>query len=317
MIPSKTVGLKKLLVATLSMLLIVLAGAACSVGTNTAQDDPAETVSQAGDSTSANGDSASDDSIVTTTENSSPEIGSSEETTLSVEQTVLEELPEVTAAQGDSQPPALTSLQQPEIERFVSEVFSDTDAMWAESFRQTGLTYMSPSLEFVYEPIDTACGPVDAMTGPIYCPPIQTIYYTVDMTIPVPNQSSQDGSATENQYYLDDFGDFAVAYVIAYEIGHHVQELMGILMAKQDKRLLNIQTELQADCLAGVWANTTYYRGMLEEGDIEEGLLLAENIADRPGTAVEDPGAHGSAEQRMDWFRYGYDTGDGSKCTTY
>ena len=256
--------------------------------------------------------------------------GSGEPKTATGEQETLDELQAASATSGD-QPPALLSAQQPEIEAFVETVAADVDALWAESLGAAGEAYSSPALEFVYDqPVDTGteeCGIVEESMGPLYCPYNNTVYYTVNTLIPV----TQEPTATQGQYgaaqdqygeddqgrYIDEFGDFAVAFTVAHEMAHHVQDQLGILEAKDRGELLTIQTELQADCLAGVWANTAYYEGQLEAGEIEEALFFEASIADLPGTPVDDPGAHGGAEERQEWFLHGYDTGDGSACVTY
>jgi len=222
-------------------------------------------------------------------------------------QAVLDELEKMPAASvSDRQPyQSRAGMTEKEIVEFA---FFDTNSFWSEVFANSGGSYSDPNLWWVYnKPVQVeACGNTaggtvfdPALGGPFYCPIDNSIYYTVY------------GDAGGYQY--EDFGDFAVAYVIAHEVAHHVQWLTGIL----DLRLSSIQKELNADCLAGVWANSAYRKGMLETGDIEEAMLLAEYIADPPGIPSDDPQAHGTAAQRQGWFNRGYNIGDPDHCQTW
>jgi predicted metalloprotease len=218
-------------------------------------------------------------------------------------QKVLDELEKMPAASAsDSQPEAWTSEEE-----LVEFAFNDANDMWSKAFANSGDSYSYPNLWFVYDdPVQVeACGNEQDgkvfnpdLGGPFWCP-TGDIYYTVN------------GDTRGHQY--EAFGDFAVAYIMAHEVAHHVQWQLGY----HDLGLYSIQVELQADCFAGVWANSTYHRNMLDTGDIEEAMLLATYIADPPGTPSDDPQAHGSAEQRQGWFMQGYNTGDPNQCQTW
>ncbi len=197
---------------------------------------------------------------------------------------------------------------QPEtVEALVESAASDVNIFWEGFFEANGAPYSSPYLAYIYdEPVETGCGISDTSQGPGYCRLDQTFYFPVGWT-----DSSTGGS------YLEEYGDFAVAVIVAHEMAHHVQQQMDILDIQDVGDLLTIESELQADCFAGAWANAAYYEDQLEEGDLEEALSALEAAGDPEGTAADDPGAHGSSEQRQEWFLYGYDTGDITQCVTY
>lgn len=205
-------------------------------------------------------------------------------------------------------------------EKVVRKVLGDTEQVWTELFAAEGARYEPPTLVLFSGATETGCGYGDAATGPFYCPADQTIY--IDLSF-YTELSSRFGAP----------GDFAQAYVIAHEVGHHVQNLLGISGEVQETRQrvsevdannLSVRLELQADYLAGVWAHhANKSRSVLEVGDIEEGLRAASAIGDdrlqkqSRGYAVPDSFTHGSSEQRVRWFRKGLESGKMSAGDTF
>jgi predicted metalloprotease len=201
---------------------------------------------------------------------------------------------------------------------FVSFVLDDVQAAWTEMFATSGQTYEETELVLFTDAVSSGCGPASAATGPFYCPADRTVY--LDLAF-----------FRELSMRFDAPGDFAQAYVIAHEIAHHVQTLTGVSAevreAAQDDpdeaNELSVRQELQADCLAGVWGYTAARRGLLEPGDLEEGLTAAAAVGDdriqREATGRVNPETwtHGSSEQRTEWFRRGFDTGDPAECDTF
>lgn len=207
-----------------------------------------------------------------------------------------------------------------ETARFVSMVLADTEDTWQTIFQQGGQAYQEPKLVLYTGVTPTACGTGQAAMGPFYCPGDQKVYLDLSFF----NDLKQRFQAP---------GDFAQAYVIAHEIGHHVQNLLGISDKVQSARQrvgeaegnrLSVKLELQADCLAGVWAHHAHAsRQVLETGDVEEAMAAASAIGDdrlqkqAQGYAVPDSFTHGSSDQRMRWFRRGLDQGRVSSCDTF
>jgi len=203
---------------------------------------------------------------------------------------------------------------------FVSVVLADTEDTWKKEFRENGGTYRSPKLVIFDGVVASACGQAAGAMGPFYCPNDEKVY--IDLAFY--RQLRQQMGAP---------GDFAQAYVIAHEIGHHVQHQLGIdqQVQKMQRRLpqaqanqLSVRLELQADCLAGVWANrTATQRRTLEEGDIEEALNAAGRIGDdtlqrqSTGRVRPDSFTHGSSAQRQRWFVTGLKSGDMNQCDTF
>jgi predicted metalloprotease len=197
--------------------------------------------------------------------------------------------------------------------QFVSVVLADTEEVWGKIFAESGSTYRQPALVLFRDQVQSACGYATAASGPFYCPSDEKVY--IDL-------SFCDDLRTKYGAY----GDFAVAYVIALEVGHHVQNLMGILEEVQTERQrlsevranqLTVRLELQADFLAGVWAHyADRMFNSIEEGDIEEALNAASSIGDDvlqkkyQGRVIPDAFTHGSAAQRSSWLRKGWETGD-------
>jgi predicted metalloprotease len=203
---------------------------------------------------------------------------------------------------------------------FVSKVLANTEDTWQELFRRGGKTYREPKLVLFTGAVESACGFAQAAAGPFYCPEDQKVY--IDL-----------GFYREMRERFRAPGDFAQAYVIAHEVGHHVQNLLGISEKVQAARArgsqaqanrLSVRLELQADCFAGVWAHhAEKARHILEEGDLEEGLRAASAIGDdrlqrqTKGVVVPDSFTHGSSEQRVRWLRVGIETGDVNRCNTF
>jgi uncharacterized protein len=222
-------------------------------------------------------------------------------------------------------PTPAPSVQQPsagddQLKDFVSVILADTEDTWGELFRQMGRQYQRPHLVLFSGAVQSACGFAEAAVGPFYCPGDRKLY--IDLSF---YRDLRDKIGAP--------GDFAQAYVIAHEVGHHVQNLLGIaerIHAAQGRRskaegnALQVRMELQADCLAGVWANNAQRaRQILESGDIEEGLNAASAIGDdrlqrqSMGRVVPESFTHGSSAQRVRWFKRGIDTGDPGQCDTF
>jgi predicted metalloprotease len=207
-----------------------------------------------------------------------------------------------------------------EAAQFVATVLGYTEDTWSELFKQMGRTYREPTLVLFSGQVGSTCGFAHAAMGPFYCPADEKVY--VDLSF-----------YRELRERFGAPGDFAQAYVIAHEVGHHVQNQLGIAEQVQNARQqvdesqanqLSVMMELQADCLAGVWANhTEQAQQFLERGDIEEGLNAAAAIGDdriqsqTQGYVVPDAFTHGSSEQRVHWFREGLESGDMQACDTF
>lgn len=207
-----------------------------------------------------------------------------------------------------------------EMAEFVSVVLADTEDTWGEIFRQSGSQYVEPKLVLFSGRVESACGLASAATGPFYCPRDQKVY--IDLSF---------YNDLKNKYNAP--GDFAQAYVIAHEIGHHVQNLLGISgevqslqrrVSEPQANDLSVRLELQADCFAGVWGHhADRSRQILEQGDVEEAINAAAAIGDdrlqsqSQGYVVPDSFTHGSSAQRARWFKQGLATGDPDKCNTF
>jgi predicted metalloprotease len=199
--------------------------------------------------------------------------------------------------------------QTPEEERqvrFISFVLDDTQNTWTRIFEQEGLRYERAKLVLFRDMTQSACGLGQAAAGPFYCPRDQQVY--LDLAF-FDQLHAQFGAP----------GDFAQAYVIAHEIGHHVQNLLGTTSRSRD----SVAIELQADCYAGIWGHSTAQRDILESGDVEEGLSAAaavgdDRIQEMSGRAVNpDSFTHGSSTQRVEWFRRGMQSGNVRDCDTF
>jgi hypothetical protein len=222
-----------------------------------------------------------------------------------------------TAGSGLSRSP---TPEEDQLADFVSVVLADTEDAWGELFRDMGRSYQEPTLVLFSGAVQSACGFAQAAMGPFYCPADQKVYIDLDFYRDL-----------KERYRAP--GDFAQAYVIAHEVGHHVQNLLGIAdqvrkaqrdAGKIDANRLSVRMELQADCLAGVWANhADRARQILEEGDMEEALNAASSIGDdrmqrrAGGHVTPDSFTHGSSAQRVRWFRRGVEAGELSRCDTF
>ncbi|WP_137939368.1 neutral zinc metallopeptidase [Chitinivorax sp. B] len=203
--------------------------------------------------------------------------------------------------------------------QLVSAVLGDTEDTWDRLFQQAGARYERPKLVLFRQAVSSACGRASSAVGPFYCPGDRKMYLDL-------------GFFEELQQRFAAPGDFAQAYVIAHEVGHHVQNLMGVSgqvhqkqqgLGKKAANALSVQLELQADCLAGVWGHYAHQRKLLDPGDMEEALTAAHAIGDdtlqrnATGHVVPDAFTHGSSEQRMYWFKRGFETGDMRQCDTF
>lgn len=201
--------------------------------------------------------------------------------------------------------------------RFVAVVLAETEDVWNGIFEAEG--YEEPTLVLFEEQVGSACGFASAASGPFYCPGDQQVYIDLGFF---------DQLATR----FEAAGDFAQAYVIAHEVGHHVQNLIGVLprfnemrqgMSEAEANRMSTRVELQADCFAGIWAHYTEQRGLLEAGDLEEALNAAHQIGDdtlqkrTQGYVVPESFNHGTSEQRARWFANGYESGRLEDCDTF
>ncbi|NMF96476.1 zinc metallopeptidase [Aromatoleum toluolicum] len=223
-------------------------------------------------------------------------------------------------AAESARPAAPRSAAEDELARFTSMVLADTEDTWGPIFSAGGKQYRDPSMVLYTGATRSACGVGQSEMGPFYCPADQKVYLDLSFF-------------TELQQRFGAPGDFAQAYVIAHEVGHHVQNLLGISEKVQQARervseregnLLSVRVELQADCLAGVWAHhADRSRQVLEAGDVEEALGAATAIGDdrlqkqTQGQVVPDSFTHGSSEQRVRWFRTGLEKGTLKACDTF
>jgi predicted metalloprotease len=210
--------------------------------------------------------------------------------------------------------------EQAELRDFVSAVLGDTEQTWNAIFEAQGSDYQEPRLVLFSGAVQSACGFADAAVGPFYCPPDQQVY--LDTTF-----------FADMERRLDASGDFAAAYVVAHEVGHHVQNQLGIMdrvnevkagVGQEQANQLSVMVELQADCFAGVWANHAQsQRKALEPGDVEEGMNAAAAVGDdrlqkrSQGYVVPESFTHGTSEQRVAWFSRGLETGDPDSCDTF
>lgn len=233
-------------------------------------------------------------------------------------QKLLQQMPQ----QGQSQQsgPVQSSPEEDQMVNFVAVVLKDTEDVWTKVFAQGGRPYQKPTLVLFRDQVQSACGNAGASVGPFYCPGDQKLY--IDLAF-----------YEQLRKQLNSPGDFAQAYVIAHEVGHHVQNLLGLTrkvdqargrVSETEYNELSVRLELQADFLAGVWAHHTQKnRNAIEPGDIEEAMNAAKNIGDdalqkkAQGYAVPDSFTHGTSAQRMRWFMKGFQTGDINQGDTF
>jgi hypothetical protein len=225
----------------------------------------------------------------------------------------LPSFPSATASPSLPAPDSATAEQ-----RFVAAVFNDAQKEWQQIFAKAGQQYQAARLVLFSSAVQTGCGTESSQVGPFYCPADDTVYLDLAFF-----------KQMEQRYGVK--GDFSQAFVVAHELGHHIQNLTGV--TSQVARLsqeypaqanqLSIRTELQADCYAGVWAHSTYSRGLLEPGDLDEALTAAAAVGDdflqksATGSVQPEQWTHGSSAQRQKWLKTGYDKGEPSACDTF
>jgi predicted metalloprotease len=221
-------------------------------------------------------------------------------------------------APGDNS--AIQSGSDDELKQFSAAVLGSTEDVWSGIFQQAGREYHEPTLVLFSGTVQSACGYAQAAVGPFYCPGDQKLYIDLDFLQQLTRQ-------------LNAPGDFAQAYVIAHEVGHHVQNELGVMeetqalqqqMSEGERNARSVLVELQADCFAGVWANrVSSETQMLEPGDIEEAINAASAVGDdaiqqqSQGYVRPESFTHGTSEQRMKWFNTGYRSGDPRACDTF
>ena len=225
--------------------------------------------------------------------------------------------------------------EQQEAMDFVGTVLADTEDTWSEIFKtQLNMQYAAPKLVMFNGAVNSGCGTAQSAMGPFYCPTDQKVYidtaFFKDMRTQMGIVGEQNQTELQRQ---DQAGDFAQAYVVAHEVGHHVQNLLGISsqvqkaqaqVSKVQANQLSVRLELQADCFAGIWANKNQERTQfLEQGDVEEAIDAAHKIGDdylqksATGQVVPDSFTHGSSQQRMKWFETGLKSGNINDCDTF
>jgi len=217
--------------------------------------------------------------------------------------------------------PIQSSPAEDQMKSFVARVLRDTEVVWTQEFQAAGKQYQKPTLVLFRGATPTACGTGETASGPFYCPGDSKVYLDMEF---FDTLSRKLGAP----------GQFAQAYVVAHEVGHHVQNLLGITgkvdamrgrLSQAQMNALSVRVELQADCFAGVWAHESRKAGKIqyEQGDIEAGLNAASQIGDDTlqrrarGTVVLESFTHGSSQQRMNWFKRGIDSGSMAQCNTF
>lgn len=215
--------------------------------------------------------------------------------------------------------PRTASPQEDEAAKFTSVIFATTEETWEPIFEKLGKTYQKPVLVMYHNDTPTGCGTGQSVMGPFYCPADSKVY--IDLSF-----------YDDMQTRLGAAGDFAQGYVIAHEVGHHVQKLLGIEpkvrqlqqnASQTAANQLSVLMELQADCFAGIWGHNMQQQGVLEEGDLQEALNAATAIGDdrlqkkSQGRVIPDSFTHGTSQQRYTWFKRGFDSGDLAQCNTF
>nr|WP_321460261.1 neutral zinc metallopeptidase [uncultured Cohaesibacter sp.] len=224
-----------------------------------------------------------------------------------------------TQMQSPQQSSSTRSAAEDEMASFVKVVLAETEDVWGTIFQKAGQSYPQPKLVLFSSQIRSACGFASSATGPFYCPGDQKVY--IDL-----------GFYQELRNRFEAPGDFAQAYVIAHEVGHHIQNVTGVLpkfnemrrsMSELETNKMSIRVELQADCYAGVWGHYTNQKGLLDQGDLDEALNAATQIGDdalqkrMQGYVVPDSFNHGTSAQRKKWFARGYESGSVASCDTF
>lgn len=214
----------------------------------------------------------------------------------------------------------LSQEEEQALSRLSGAVLTKTEQVWGNYFRQQGMVYKKPTLVLYYDATHSACGTGQAAMGPFYCPLDQKIYLDLSFY-------------DDMRRKMRAAGDFAFAYVIAHEVGHHIQNLLGISEKTHDAQRragsraeanrISVLVELQADCFAGVWGHQIRNEGRLDDGDVEEAFAAAQAVGDdrlqqqSTGRVVPDSFTHGSSKQRLEWFRKGLYSGDPNQCNTF
>ena len=226
------------------------------------------------------------------------------------------QMPQMQQQQGR---PVSASAEEEELARFSAQILATTEDAWGSYFRSRGRQYVPPKMVLYRGITPTACGTGQSAMGPFYCPADQKVYLDLSFYDDMKNK-------------LGAAGDAAFAYVIAHEVGHHVQNLTGIMAqvnrarqraGEREANRLSVKLELQADCLAGVWANRAQEQQLFETGDLEEAFNAAEAVGDdrlqqrSQGYAVPDSFTHGTSAQRLQWFQRGLQSGDPEQCDTF
>lgn len=253
--------------------------------------------------------------------------GISPETTLGITQ-------QISQSTQQAQAPTQQTAEQAESKAFVATILADTEDVWTPIFEQMGHRYQPPTLVMFSGSVQSACGSATSASGPFYCPADQKVYLDTDFFRDMKTQMGITGEKNNTQLsQQDQAADFAQAYVIAHEVGHHVQTLLGISSKVRQAQAqtnqttanqLSVRQELQADCFAGLWARHNHERTQfLSQGDIEEALDAAEKIGDdylqhqAHGHVVPDSFTHGTSKQRQRWFYRGFESGDINQCDTF
>lgn len=217
-----------------------------------------------------------------------------------------------TGSSSNSGVPYQATEQEEELADFVAVVLADTEEVWTKVFAEEGMQYEEPTLVLFTDSVQSACGTAGASVGPFYCPADYKLYIDLDFY-------------GELQRQFQAPGDFAMAYVVAHEVGHHVQNLLGVMkevqplrnqLSEEEYNKLQVRLELQADYLSGVWAHYAEEMGYLEEGDLDEALTAAAAVGDDTiqmrsrGYVVPESFTHGTSEQRREWFYKGFEAGN-------
>lgn len=214
----------------------------------------------------------------------------------------------------------ISSAEEQQLNTLSRKVLYTTERIWGDYFKQNGMYYQAPTLVLYRGATGTACGTGQAVMGPFYCPADEKIYLDLSFY-------------DDMKYKMRAAGDFAFAYVIAHEVGHHIQNKLGITQKTQQAQRnapsqkaanqISVNVELQADCFAGVWGHQIQQEGKLETGDVEEAFLAAEAVGDdrlqqqSQGRVIPDSFTHGSSAQRLAWFRKGLQSGNPNVCNTF
>lgn len=229
-------------------------------------------------------------------------------------------LDQLQIGRGGMEQTTMTSETEDQLAQFASVVLADCEDVWNKIFSESGRSYREPTLVLYNGQVQSACGLSSSATGPFYCPADEKVYIDLSFLDDLQNRLNMEG-------------DFAMAYIIAHEVGHHVQKVLGIMnqvdelrgqLSETEFNKVSVRLELQADFLAGVWAyHAEKMFGILEDGDIDEAMRAAGAVGDdriqkqSQGYVVPDSFTHGTSEQRMYWFRKGFKTGDVSQGDTF